>query len=105
MIDAINTNGGVDRVVGKPVTAPAGQTAPRKEEAAAAKATAHDTAEVSSVSQDLETYMTRLRQAPDVRKDVVEDAKAAVAQTVHWPPLDIIHGISRLVGGVRNDLS
>ena len=57
-----------------------------------------DSVEVSSFSREVESYSQMLKTLPDVRPDVVANAREATQPSIKYPPLDIIAGIGALIG-------
>src|SRR5579863_6506204 len=95
MINPIQPNAGVVRSSDK---TPAGT--PPKGAVPASDVASQDIAQVSSFSQEYETFMNMLRGVPDVRPDTVSQARAAVNSSVAYPPLAIVSGIGNLVGNL-----
>lgn len=59
-----------------------------------------DTAEISSFSQSIDGYMKALQSLPASRPDVVTESQGLTESVKNfYPPLDIIAGIGKLVGG------
>jgi hypothetical protein len=57
-----------------------------------------DVVEISSFGKEYEGYMKALKNLPDVRADVVAEVNERSAAPKPYPPLDIIAGISALIG-------
>lgn len=59
-----------------------------------------DTAVISPVSREHESYMSAIKALPEVRSDTVEKSREMLNTTVNYPPLQVIKSISALMGQI-----
>ena len=93
MIESININPGVVRPVEKNLPSEI-----NKGMAKAEAVSQRDTADISPASLEHESYMAVLQKLPEVRSDVVQQMRDSLRPTVDYPPLEIIDGMSKLLG-------
>lgn len=93
MIDSLNINAGVVRPVERTLPSEVAKTSPKVE-----AVQQQDTAEMSAFSREHEMYMSVLRTLPEVRPDVVAKGREMLNPRTQYPPLDIVDGISTLIG-------